>query len=151
MSAQSLSEHSRLPTHTLTRTMQAEKHVHSLWGHPTVRKEESSKWFVYVKLFLWGAKRFCHLHSMVRFSTKLLPRMGVNYPHSSNSFLRGCPSHVATYSSDVYVGTQINEAPHTHKSNTVIRANTVNWQKCCVCCCVGVYECLLAAHIVRAC
>ncbi len=40
------------------------------------------------------------------------------------------PSHGASYPSNVYVGMQINEAPHTHKSNTVIRANAVNWQKC---------------------
>lgn len=48
------------------------------------------KWCVYVKVCLWGAKRFCHLHSAVRFPAKLLPRMRVNYPHSSESFPRGC-------------------------------------------------------------
>lgn len=50
----------------------------------------SQEWFVDVKVCPRGAKRFCHLQSAVRFSAKLLPRMRVNYPHSSNPFPWGC-------------------------------------------------------------
>lgn len=89
ITALSLVGHRSSCTHSNKKT---EKHVYSLWEPYMVHKELPNGvqgLFVYVKVSLWGAKRFCHLHSVVWFSAKLLPRMRANYPHCSNSFLCG--------------------------------------------------------------
>lgn len=89
----------------------------------------SPQWFVYVKVGIWGAKRFCHLHSSVRFSVKLLPRMRLNQAHSSNFFPSGC----------LFVGL----CWHANKWGSA-RPQVQQWldqrkvtSPCCVCCRVG--------------
>lgn len=107
----------------------------------TIERQFKSGVFMW-KFVIEALRGFCHLHSVVWFSAKLLPRMRVNYPHGSNAFLQGC-----LFLWCLCWHAQINEVPHTHKSNTVIRESTVKWQKCswisavfaAVCVCMNAY------------
>lgn len=113
------------------------------------------------KVCHWGAKRFRHLGSLVWSSTKLLPRMRVNYAHITNSGSSSINSFLPTgmpQSSSVYVGTQQQQMRRQCTRPQVqfrqATSSGANWGKSvvkwnCVCLGVGARECRPTAHIVR--